>query len=107
MKRYASQISSYLIKTNTVLKNHPLWNSDTDDAFRVQGSLPLETFVYQKCHTLLQKALCVDSQTENDVLTRQIQSLGFVTWKHLDLPILEHVMDSKLWSTPIHALYRI
>eukprot|EP00592_Proboscia_alata_P008581 CAMPEP_0194353292 /NCGR_PEP_ID=MMETSP0174-20130528/1617_1 /TAXON_ID=216777 /ORGANISM="Proboscia alata, Strain PI-D3" /LENGTH=689 /DNA_ID=CAMNT_0039121763 /DNA_START=224 /DNA_END=2293 /DNA_ORIENTATION=+ len=107
LKRYASQISSYLLKTNNVLKNHPLWNSDTDDAFRVQGSLPLETFLYQKCHTILQKALRLDSQTENDVLDRQIQSLGFVTWEHLDLPILEHVIDSKLWSAPIHALHRI
>ena len=104
-KAAAGTIHAYLNLAYQSLKSHVLWKKDImtlqqkekvvgvyDDA----GSSPnvvaasLETFIYQKIYECCWDMAC--SQEKDDEFRHMVDSLQFVSWKHLDLDCLSTQM---------------
>jgi len=81
-----SSIQIYLDKTTETLRTHVLWIGDSEDEFELQAKIAMETFLFQKFHNFLWQ-LIVDDESDQEMECK-LESLQFITWKHLDIKCL-------------------
>jgi hypothetical protein len=82
----ASSIQSFVQKHTASLKTHLLWQNDSPDEFELQAKIAMETFLFQKFHQTLWD-LTEDGASDEE-MADQLESLQFITWKHLDIKCL-------------------